>query len=412
MKKAKIRLLALSLAIALLTGIAASAAAAPATAYTPLYTDKADILYALGLFKGTDKGYELDRTPTRTEALVLLVRLLGKEVEAKAGTDANPFKDVPAWADRYAVWAYSKGLTKGTSEGVFGGNTNADAHMFITFVLRALGYDDNLGDFSYDNSIMKAEEIGLIPAGSYKNGASAFYRDDCVHLCYLALTQQMKANNTTLVKKLAADGAVSKSAALQYGLLPTSYLVACIGDSFTSGYDLVNPTAEAFPAVLSKLKGTYTFTTENYGVAGVAVNNESKLSYLHSKICAESLKTKADIILVTLGANDAVWTPDMSDFSQDYKQLLEAFISLPQAPKVIVMTPPRLLGLKGYDNLMGEIVKAEIAVAGDMKLDIIDIYAFSYGMEKYSSDSVHFNAEGHRLVADYVYKELSDILLK
>jgi lysophospholipase L1-like esterase len=221
-------------------------------------------------------------------------------------------------------------------------------------------------------------------------------------------------NNTgrTLAEKLALSHAISRATAQKYGLLPekTSLTVACVGDSFTSGYDLPSPSIQAFPAVLATLPGDFAFKTENYGYAGVAVNYESKLSYLKSGVGLKSMNTDADIILVTLGANDAVWTPDMSDFAEDYRQLLETYIELPGCPKVIVMTPPRLLGLAGYDQLMAEIVAQEKAVAEELKLDIIDIYAFSEGKEKYSDDKVHFNAEGHRLVAEYIYKELSKLL--
>ena len=44
---------------------------------------KADALSALGLFKGTDLGYELDKPLTRVQALVMLVRLSGNEIEAR-----------------------------------------------------------------------------------------------------------------------------------------------------------------------------------------------------------------------------------------------------------------------------------------------------------------------------------------
>lgn len=60
--------------------------------YTPKYTVYADGLYELGLFRGTgtDKDgkpvYELGRTPTRAEALTLLIRLLGEEEEALEST--------------------------------------------------------------------------------------------------------------------------------------------------------------------------------------------------------------------------------------------------------------------------------------------------------------------------------------
>ena len=48
----------------------------------------ADALHTLGLFNGTGSNadgtpiYDLDRTPTRHEAVTMLVRLLGKESDA------------------------------------------------------------------------------------------------------------------------------------------------------------------------------------------------------------------------------------------------------------------------------------------------------------------------------------------
>lgn len=50
-----------------------------ATAFAADFTHCADALKDLGLFSGSDKGYELDRAPTRLEAGVMLVRLLGAE---------------------------------------------------------------------------------------------------------------------------------------------------------------------------------------------------------------------------------------------------------------------------------------------------------------------------------------------
>ena len=38
-----------------------------------------------GLFRGSDKGWELDRQPTRAEAAIMLVRFLGLESEALNG---------------------------------------------------------------------------------------------------------------------------------------------------------------------------------------------------------------------------------------------------------------------------------------------------------------------------------------
>ena len=44
-----------------------------------LYEEQADILNQLGLFRGTDNGYQLEKNFTRAEGATMLVRLLGKE---------------------------------------------------------------------------------------------------------------------------------------------------------------------------------------------------------------------------------------------------------------------------------------------------------------------------------------------
>ena len=94
------------------TALAASMTVSAAAAN---FTHCADALYQMGLFKGTDSGYALDRAPTRAEAAVMLVRMLGSEKEAESNTYTTPFTDVPQWADPYVGWLYEKGLTAGTS---------------------------------------------------------------------------------------------------------------------------------------------------------------------------------------------------------------------------------------------------------------------------------------------------------
>ena len=67
-----------------------------------LAEDLALSLRKMGLFLGDEKGnFNLDRVPTRTEALVMLIRALGEDAPAKAAGKTHPFSDVPAWADGY-----------------------------------------------------------------------------------------------------------------------------------------------------------------------------------------------------------------------------------------------------------------------------------------------------------------------
>ena len=52
--------------------------------YQAQYTQYAQALNVMGLFKGTDVGYELERQPTRLETLIMLIRLLGEEEIGRA----------------------------------------------------------------------------------------------------------------------------------------------------------------------------------------------------------------------------------------------------------------------------------------------------------------------------------------
>ena len=120
-------------------------------------SEAANALYELGLFQGTAENadgtpvFDLDRAPTRAEAVTMLVRLLGGEDAALAGDWDTPFTDVPEWAEPYVGYAYSKGLTDGTGETAFGSDASVTAAQYITFVLRALG-DESGADFEWDRA--------------------------------------------------------------------------------------------------------------------------------------------------------------------------------------------------------------------------------------------------------------------
>ena len=184
------------------------------SAFASEYDSVAKELKTLGLFQGTDTGFDLDRAPTRTEAAVMLVRLLGAESEAKAefsaGSISHPFTDVPSWADPYIAWLYSNNLTKGLSENSYGATGQCTAKMYCTFVLRSLGYSDYDGDFTFDQSEDLAEYLGIYDDAM---GENAFLRDYAVVISYRALAATLNGTDTTLLEKLIADGAVSSTEA-------------------------------------------------------------------------------------------------------------------------------------------------------------------------------------------------------
>ena len=96
-------------------------AAMAGTASASSYDSVAEELSAIGVFRGTAGGFELDRAPTRSEAAIMLVRLYGAEDEAKAAYEAGeismPFTDVSETAAPSVACSTSPCWTPPTSCG-------------------------------------------------------------------------------------------------------------------------------------------------------------------------------------------------------------------------------------------------------------------------------------------------------
>lgn len=223
----------LSLLLCVFLCPAASAAMTEATA-----RPKAEQLQALDLFRGVDEAgsLELDRAPTRAEALVMLVRLLGKESEALAFKGTCPFSDVAGWAVPYVAWAYDQGLTKGVSDTSFGGDGTATLNMYLTFVLRALGFEEG-SDFTWEDPLALASWwMDPIP---YAAVQAPFLRADAAAISHAALSARVKLTRSTLADTLIEAGAFTREA---------------FADSYDSA-PYADPTYEAAVSSLPGLEG-------------------------------------------------------------------------------------------------------------------------------------------------------------
>lgn len=179
---------------------------------------QAQMLYDLGLFKGTDKGFALEKSMTRAEASVMLTRLLGAEKTALAGNWKHPFTDVPQWADKYVGWLYQNGLTKGVSATLYGSQRNVTCDQYCIFLTRAhLDADSYQGTAFVDNDeVRQTDEEGFI-------------RGDAVSLSARLLSTNYAKNGDesgrSVAKKLIDDGVFTgeqlKNAA--WDVLPRDY---------------------------------------------------------------------------------------------------------------------------------------------------------------------------------------------
>ena len=186
----KKKLLSLLLAAGMMCSMIPAALAASSEAI-----DAANALHDRGLFNGVGTNadgtpnFDLDRTPTRHEAVTMLVAMLGKSSEAQAGNWTTPFTDVADWAKPFVGYAYTNGLTSGTSATTYGGNQPVTASQYLTFVLTALGYKNGT-DFQWDKAWELSDKLG-ITNGQY-NATTDFTRGDVAIISYKALSTPKK----------------------------------------------------------------------------------------------------------------------------------------------------------------------------------------------------------------------------
>lgn len=173
------------------------------------------------LLKGDGTGYGLEKTANRLEGIIILLRLMGKEADALAmqGFPCR-FTDVPDWAKGYVNYADAENISKGVSDTRFGVGDKMTAVQYNTLLLRVLGYDDGRGDFRWDDSVDKAEELTILPgdmAEAYMRSGT-FTKEDLMETSFCYLEAGFKEQDQTLIGMLIENGVISNALAERYGL--------------------------------------------------------------------------------------------------------------------------------------------------------------------------------------------------
>ncbi len=181
----------------------------------------ADMLYTLDLVEGTENGYELERIPTRLEALVFTLRLSGLEDEAEIYEAEIPFTDVPEWGVPYVAYASDNGIITGIDDTTFGSDMEVRDKDFYTMLLRTLGYSEENGDFTWSNSSTFAVRLGLIPYVDTNFDRAAMF--DCA---LAALSTKLNDSDMSLIDTLVTNGDIEKAKASALGLIANEALTA------------------------------------------------------------------------------------------------------------------------------------------------------------------------------------------
>lgn len=176
------------------------------------YNAMAAALKQLNLFRGTltgyGEGYDLELAPTRLQALIMFIRVLGEEDAALAWTGTTPFTDIAKGSDaeKYVGYAYERGYTNGFSATEFRPGSAVNAYQYTEFILRAMGYS-SASNTNLADTLNRARIAGVLTEGetaAFQTGE--FLRADLVYISYYALEAVMPDGVQTLGRTLIAKG--------------------------------------------------------------------------------------------------------------------------------------------------------------------------------------------------------------
>ena len=186
---------ALLTALLLIGGARAAEQASPA----PTQEQLAQMLFELGLFRGTDQGFELERSMTRGEAAVMVTRFFGGEEEALEQNQPAPFDDASSWAVPYVGWLYRNGLTQGISKIKYGSSQPITFAQFAVMLNRRLD-----PEMRYEQCV----EFGcqIASQDQMAQGDRPILRGEAVELAANGLSCMTKADSQNLAMALLEQG--------------------------------------------------------------------------------------------------------------------------------------------------------------------------------------------------------------
>lgn len=182
---------------------------------TPDEIEIAERLQSLGLFAGTDTGFDLDSPFTRAQGTAMLVRLMGMETAAMGSSAGTGFSDVPNghWAAPYVGYCARNGITNGTSETTFSPDDPMTGAQYAALLLRAMGYTDA----QPDTALEEAAAHGMLTQSQLQRllqTPAPFSRGGMVELSWGAL-KTAGTNGTSLADSLITRGVITKEQAEQ-----------------------------------------------------------------------------------------------------------------------------------------------------------------------------------------------------
>ena len=192
---------------------------------------------------------------------------------------------------------------------------------------------------------------------------------------------------------------------------PNAIRVACIGNSITDGFGIMNAEAKGYPAQLQKKLGDG-YEVKNFGVSARTMMNKGDIPYMKELAWKDAQAFQPNVVVIKLGTNDAKthnWAQGAEEYQQSMQAMIDTLKALPSNPKIYLCSP--IPAFKDTWTISDSvIVNAEMPIiqklAKKNKCSFIDLHTSYIYKDMMLSDGIHPNAKGAEKLAGIVYEAL------
>ena len=203
--------------------------------------------------------------------------------------------------------------------------------------------------------------------------------------------------------KSANDSSGSDDTSSGIAVQANNKIIVFFGDSLTAGYQL-DP-QEAFPALIQEKIDSlqWSYTVINAGLSGETTSGGlNRIDWI--------LNQKTDVFILELGANDGLRGIPLSETKENLQAMIDTVRSKNNDTRIILtgMQIPPNLG----QEYTAEFRQIFIDLAEENQLPLIPflLEGVAGNPELNLPDGIHPNIEGHRIVADNVWKILEPVI--
>ena len=328
------RTLSLVLAAVMLVGMMVVVASAASSDFVDgneiTYAEAAEVMTALGVFEGTDKGaFDPTGILTREQAAAIICRMLLGDDAENLTTNSTVFSDVAAdrWSAGYIGYCAQQNILAGTGNGTFNPEGELTGLAFAKMLLVALGYDPAIEQYVGNdwavNVAADAVDAGIAVSGVIM--ADAMTREQAAQMAYQTLEADMvryASRGTTIQQPDGSTIIVGNTAAEPVSKTDSDYAGDSNDDTqqFCERYfaDLKKVNGEddfARPASQWKLKNDIigTYPAEADGTFTTAVDKGDLYDVLGRTVYNDITASKPTDFSVYVDG-DPVSNPDVADY--------------------------------------------------------------------------------------------------